>query len=160
MGSVADSERDGAAVVIPPPLVFLAAIVVAVVMGWLWPRGVWFDAPLRYVVGGVGLLASGWLLSGAIGQFKRMDQDPKPWRPTPAITEAGPYRFTRNPMYLGFAAFTVGLGFVLGNGWFVPAALLAALAVQRTAIVHEEAYLERKFGEAYLAYKRRVRRWL
>ena len=155
-----DAERDGATVVVPPPLVFLAAIVVALLIHWGWPQDAWVEAPLRYVVGAVAVLSSGWLLSGAIRQFKRMNQDPKPWRPTPAITDEGPYRLTRNPMYLGFVAFTVGLGFLLNNGWFVLAALLAAAAVQRTAIVHEEAYLERKFGEAYRAYKRRVRRWI
>lgn len=145
---------------VPPPLVFLGAIVVAMLVDWAWPRDVWIAAPLRYVVGAASVLCSAWLLSGAIRQFKRMGQDPKPWRPTPEITEEGPYRVTRNPMYLGFVAFTVGLGFLLDNGWFPLAALLAAMVVQRTAIVHEEAYLERKFGESYRAYKRRVRRWI
>lgn len=145
---------------VPPPLVFLAAIIVALLVDWVWPRDAWIDAPLRYVVGAGSVLAAAWLLTGAIGQFKRMKQDPKPWRPTPAITDAGPYRLTRNPMYLGFVAFTVGLGLLLNNGWLPLAAIIAAMAVQRTAIVHEEAYLDRKFGESYRAYKRRVRRWI
>lgn len=145
---------------VPPPLVFLAAIIIALIVDWAWPRDAWIDAPLRYFVGTGSVLAAGWLLSGAIRQFKRMKQDPKPWCPTPEITDQGPYRLTRNPMYLGFVAFTVGLGLLLNNGWFPLAAIVAAVAVQRTAIVHEEAYLERKFGEVYRAYKRRVRRWL
>ena len=146
--------------VVPPPIVFVVAIGFAFLLGWVWPRGVWLDAPLRYVVGAASVLGAGALLRGAIGQFRRMEQDPKPWRPTPAITSDGPYRFTRNPMYLGFVAFTVGLGFLVDNGWLPILAVFAAAGVQRTAIVHEEAYLERKFGEEYRAYKRRVRRWI
>jgi protein-S-isoprenylcysteine O-methyltransferase Ste14 len=63
-------------------------------------------------------------------------------------------------MYLGMTLVTIGIGHIVGNGWFAITAVFALLAVQQLAVVHEEAYLERKFGDAYREYKKRVRRWL
>ena len=153
-------EHDGAAVKIPPPLWFLLAIVLAVVMGWVWPRDPWFGGVLRWILA-AGSLAGGVYFTGsALKVFRGMDQDPKPWMPTPAITSDGPYGITRNPMYLGLVMLVVGIGHLIGNGWFSITAVLAAIAVQKTAIEPEEAYLERKFGDTYRDYKRKVRRWV
>jgi protein-S-isoprenylcysteine O-methyltransferase Ste14 len=158
---VADKEeRDGAAVRVPPPLLFLVAIVLAVGLGWVWPRDPWFGGMLRWILAAGSLVGGIYLTASALGVFRRMGQDPKPWLPTPAITTEGPYGVTRNPMYLGLVMLVVGIGHLVGNGWFSITAVLAAIAVQKTAIEPEEAYLERKFGEDYLAYKRKVRRWV
>ena len=63
-------------------------------------------------------------------------------------------------MYLGLVMLVVGIGHLVGNGWFSITAILAAIAVQKTAIEPEEKYLEKKFGDAYRDYKRKVRRWV
>jgi protein-S-isoprenylcysteine O-methyltransferase Ste14 len=83
-----------------------------------------------------------------------------PWTSTPQIVSSGVYRFTRNPMYLGLAAIQLGIGVALGNGWIVALVPAVLAAVHVLAIRPEEAYLERKFGDAYRQYKRSVRRWL
>lgn len=152
--------EDAATVRVPPPLVFVAGLVVAGVLGWVWPRNPWVGGWLGLVVGGLSVLGGIALIANALGQHRRTGQDPKPWRPSPAILTEGPYAITRNPMYLGMALVSVGIGYVLGNGWFAITAALAAFVVQKLAIEPEEAYLERTFGDAYLAYKRRVRRWV
>ncbi|HEX7719149.1 MAG TPA: isoprenylcysteine carboxylmethyltransferase family protein, partial [Woeseiaceae bacterium] len=72
----------------------------------------------------------------------------------------GPYRFTRNPMYLLMVLVCVAVAIILSNAWIVVLTPLCAWALYRFAILPEEAYLERKFGDGYRDYKRRVRRWL
>ena len=80
--------------------------------------------------------------------------------PTDAIVQRGPFNFSRNPLYLSMVLLLLGLGFVKNTVWFLALAGLAAILLTRAVIVPEERYLERKFGETYLDYKRRVRRWI
>lgn len=154
-------ERDGAAVRFPPPLVYLAALVAGVLLHA-------YAAALPLAIGagvraGAGLAVAGAgasLIAAALGLFRRTGQNPEPWKPTPEIIATGVYRFTRNPMYLGMALLQAGIGIGLANAWVVALAPLSLAVVQAIAVRHEEAYLERKFGAAYLAYKESVRRWL
>ena len=81
-------------------------------------------------------------------------------RPTTAIVESGPYRFTRNPIYLGMFGGLIGLGIAFDNPWLLLLMVLFALVIRYGVVAREEAYLERMFGDAYRGYRRRVRRWL
>jgi len=92
--------------------------------------------------------------------FRRSGQDANPWKPTPEIVDRGPYRFTRNPMYVQMILGCIGFAILLINVWIVILTPVGAWLLQKLAIEPEEAYLERKFGEDYLSYKRRVRRWI
>lgn len=156
-----DAERDGAAVRFPPPLVYLAALATGVLLQA-------FVAALPLAIGtgariGAGLAVAGpglALIAAALGLFRRTGQDPEPWKPTPEIISTGVYRFTRNPMYVGMTLLQAGIGIGLANAWVVALAPVSLAIVYAIAVRHEEAYLERKFGAAYLAYKASVRRWL
>jgi protein-S-isoprenylcysteine O-methyltransferase Ste14 len=156
-----DAERDGAEVRFPPPLVYLGALATGVLLQA-------FAAPLPLAIGtgariGVGGAAAGSgvaLVAAALGLFRRTGQRPEPWTPTPVILSSGVYRYTRNPMYLGMALLQAGIGIGLANAWVVALAPVSLAIVYAIAVRHEEAYLERKFGAAYLAYKASVRRWL
>jgi protein-S-isoprenylcysteine O-methyltransferase Ste14 len=92
--------------------------------------------------------------------FRRSGQNENPWKPTPAIVERGPYRITRNPMYLQMVLVCVGFALMLMNVWILLLTPLGAWILQRFAIEPEEAYLERKFGDDYRSYRQRVRRWI
>jgi protein-S-isoprenylcysteine O-methyltransferase Ste14 len=84
----------------------------------------------------------------------------RPDRPALTIVRHGPYRFTRNPMYLSLCLLQLALGFVL-DGWMpLLCAIPLALILHYGVILREEAYLERKFGKSYLDLKRQVRRWI
>lgn len=155
------TTRDGAAVRLPPPLVFLLALLAGTALHLLAaPLRVALPDTLR-VVASVTFAAIGLgLIGAAIGLFRRTGQDPRPWKSTPSIIADGVYRYTRNPMYVGMAAVLAAVGIGAANGWLLGLVPLALAIVHVTAVRPEEAYLEEKFGAEYLAYKQQVRRWV
>jgi len=110
----------------------------------------------------------GWLLAGAgvalaasaIVLFRRAGTSPVPIQPTTALVAQGPYRFTRNPMYVGLAALYAGIALLVNSLWPLVLLPVVLVVIRWWVIAREEAYLERKFGDAYRAYTRRERRWL
>ncbi len=155
------ADQDRAAVRFPPPFVPLIALALGVALHrWVWPAPLPVKGLLRW--GATALLLGGGLalMGAAAGLFRRTGQDPKPWVSTPEIIESGVYGFTRNPMYVAMGLLQAGLGVALANGWVVGLVPVTCAVIQLIAIRHEEAYLERKFGSTYTAYKARVRRWL
>lgn len=156
-------QRDAAAVRIFPPAVPLLTILLGVGLNRMWPIDLGFGlpAPERYWLGGsIALGAFLGLGFWSVVLFRRGGQSENPWKPTPHIVEGGPFRFTRNPMYLQMVLICFGFAVILMNWWILVLTPVGGWLLQRFAILPEEAYLERKFGEIYLAYKRRVRRWL
>ena len=153
-------EHDGAAVRLPPPLVFLLAVLAGIVLQLFLPfrldlpRGVRIGVTLAFVLAGISVWGT------AIGLFRRSGQSPRPWESTPEIISAGVYRYTRNPMYLAMALLQAAIAVGASNGWILALVPVSLVIVYFTAVRHEEAYLERKFGAVYLEYKRTVRRWL
>lgn len=157
------TEYDAAVRRFFPPGVPLATILLGVGLEWFWPLdpGFALAAPARYWLGGAILLIGlAVLIVWPFLLFRRSGQDPEPWKPTPEILEGGPYGFTRNPMYLQMVLGCLGFAVLLWNLWILILTPVCAWVLQKYAIQPEEAYLERKFGEGYLAYKRRVRRWI
>lgn len=155
--------EDAAAVRVFPPAIPLVTILLGVGLNWMWPIDVGFALPRpeRYWLGGV--IVAGALLGlglWSVVLFRRGGQDENPWKPTPHIEERGPFRLTRNPMYLQIVLICIGFSILLMNWWVLALTPVGAWLLQRFAILPEEAYLERKFGGDYLAYKERVRRWL
>jgi protein-S-isoprenylcysteine O-methyltransferase Ste14 len=153
--------EKGARVRFPPPLVFLGGILVGVACAYVVA-----PAPLPVgrtagVVAGLVLLAAGVsLAASARVLFSRTGQSPVPWKPSPELILQGPYRFTRNPMYVGLTLVQAGLGLGMNNLWIVLFALPALLTVHLIAVRPEERYLTEKFGESYTRYLSRVRRYL
>jgi len=92
--------------------------------------------------------------------FHGSGQDPAPWKSTPEILSKGIYRFSRNPMYVGMALIQTAIALAKANGWMLALVPATLFFIYLTAVRHEEAYLEGKFGDAYIEYKRSVRRWL
>ena len=159
----ADGQKDRAEVRVIPPAVPVVIVLVGIGLNYVWPVdfGFLLLAPARYWVGGL-IVAGAFFGLGlwSVIIFRRSGQSENPWKPTPQIVERGPFRLTRNPMYLQMVLICIGVAVILMNVWILVFTPLCAWVLQRFAILPEERYLERKFGESYLAYKRRVRRWL
>jgi len=161
-GSLAPTPRvpDAANLgLIRPPLVYLAAIALGLVVHFFWavplvPR--FLSTPIGLIV----VLAAVALFVSAVRTFRAAGTPIPGNRPTTIIVRAGPYRFTRNPIYLAFSLFQLGLSVWINSLAMllalVPAVLLMALVV----IPREERYLEARFASEYLPYKASVRRWL
>lgn len=155
--SVAPRERGP--VPFPPPLIYIAGLAGAIILERIWPTPN-LPLPLAIVAGLAGGAASAYLDLGATRSFAIKKTPVIPWHAPTALVTKGNYRFTRNPMYLGMAALLLGISLAFGFLWGVALLPLVVLAVDRLVIAREEAYLEKKFGEPYLEYKERVRRWL
>lgn len=157
------SPTDAANVRFFPPGIPLIIILTGVGLDHFWPFNLADEVPrvLRYCVGSV--LAGGALLglgAWSVIIMRQSGQSENPWKPTNSIIERGPFRITRNPMYLQMVIICFGVAVGLMNGWLFLLTPLCGWLLQQLAIIPEEKYLERKFGESYLAYKKRVPRWL
>jgi protein-S-isoprenylcysteine O-methyltransferase Ste14 len=156
-------QRDAAAVRIFPPAVPVVTILLGVGLNRVLPIELGFALPTpeRYWLGGMIVAGAILGLGGwSVRLFRRSGQNENPWKPTSRIVDRGPFRFTRNPMYLQMLLVCVGVAVILMNWWVLVLTPVGGWLLQQFAILPEEAYLERKFGDRYLAYKRRVRRWL
>src|SRR5262245_28738621 len=142
-----------------PPLVYLISLVSGAVLQ--------LARPLPFLPGTLPVLLGAPLVVVAIAVFSysvakfRAARTPVPARkPTTAIVRTGPYRFSRNPIYLAFSLFQLGIAIWVNSVWLL-ATLVGAVALIHTVVIpKEEQYLERKFGAQYLEYKMSVRRWL
>jgi protein-S-isoprenylcysteine O-methyltransferase Ste14 len=157
--SDSSAGRDISGVIAPPPFVFLAGLAVGFGLEALLPGSSVPDA-LAWILGGVLLLAGLALLFSFERTFTQKKTPANPWRPTTAIATDGPYRLTRNPAYVGMALVYLGIALLSQALWvLVPLPFVLAI-IDRGVIAREERYLERKFGQEYLDYKGRVRRWV
>ena len=158
---MSSEPSDIPGVIAPPPIIFLTFLAGGWTLGNLigepslglpdlWRRGI------ALVLVAVGLLIEG----AAGGHFHRAGTAVEPWKPSTALVTTGIYGLTRNPIYVGFTAIYIGLAVGLDSPLAAAMILPCLIVIDRFVIVREEAYLERKFGEAYRAYKGKARRWL
>lgn len=153
-------EQDNPGIRVPPPLIYLLPLVAGLLLDRrshvpFLPRGV--GRLLGWPLIGGGALLAGW--------FRRtMSEADAPIRtdkPVPRLlTTEGPFRYTRNPGYLSLAMIYAGVAVLRNALWAIVPLPLVLYVIQREVIGREERYLERTFGEEYLEYKRRVRRWV
>ena len=149
----------GAAVRVLPPLLYLIPLLVAWFADRIVPLGLHGGAAGRWV-GGLLIALGLALLTWAFVTFQRHGTTVVPWARVHALTTDGPYRYTRNPIYVADALSYLGACLVLDNAWALLMLPVVLVATYRLVIRHEEAYLADLFGRAYADYRRRVRRWL
>jgi protein-S-isoprenylcysteine O-methyltransferase Ste14 len=152
-------EQDKAGVVAPPPLIYLGALLFGLLLNRRFPM---VFLPHRIARGlGWPLLGGGVVLLGWFEQAMRQADTPtSPYKPVSHIATEGPFRYTRNPGYLSMATIYTGIATRANALWTILVLPVALLMIQRGVIEREERYLEGKFGEEYLSYKARVRRWM
>ena len=155
------ARNDSAGVLAPPPLLFLGAWAAAHLLNCIIPFRISSgDGELRRVVGGAFVTAGVCLSAMVVTRFADASTPVSPLRATRALVIDGPYRYSRNPDYLGQALVYVGLSIASNRVW--PLILFpAALAVVTNGVIErEERYLGRRFGAMYREYVDRVPRWL
>ena len=151
---------DVAGVIALPPLIFLGFLAAAAVLEAVVPLLLAAHAFTRYLAGAA--LAAGGFVMIAMGtrRFLAAGTNIPPTLPTTALVVDGIYRQTRNPLYLGTTLIYLGLGVAAGSLWAIGLVVPLMWVINVGVVAREERYLERKFGDAYRAYKARVRRWV
>jgi len=144
---------------IRPPLVYLGAIALGLLLHFAWP--VRLVPPVASVpLGATAALAAVALFISAVRTFRNAGTPVPGNRPTTAIVRTGPYRYSRNPIYLAFSLLQIGIAFWLNSPWLLVTLVPAVALMSLVVIPREEQYLETRFPSEYLPYKDSVRRWL
>jgi protein-S-isoprenylcysteine O-methyltransferase Ste14 len=149
-----------AQVIIRPPLAWALAVLAGLVLDWLEPLPFLPDDLPAGWLGALLFVLALALAIWALDTITRAGSNVPTNRPTTTIVESGPYRFTRNPIYLGMFGGLLGLAIAFDNLWLLLMLVPFALVIRYGVVAREETYLERKFGDVYRGYRRRVRRWL
>ena len=153
-------SADTSNAIVRPPIAWAVAIIVGLGAGWLYPLSFVPASVPRFWIGG-GLFGFAfalaiWAIRTIRGAGTRIETN----KPTTVIVTNGPFRFTRNPVYIGMLLGQTGVAIGFDNLWVLAMLVPFYLVIRYGVVAREEAYLERKFGAVYLGYKSRVRRWL
>ena len=152
-------QRDNPGIKLPPPLIYVVPLLLGLMLDTrrhlpFLPHGLARGLGLSLVGGGAVLNA--WFLR----TIRKAEVPIRTDKPVPRLTMEGPFGYSRNPSYLALAMIYAGIASVRNSLWAMLLLPLVVMVMQREVIGREERYLERTFGEEYLAYKARVRRWV
>ena len=156
------SQPDFADVAVKPPLLFLGAVVVGLLLSLALPIGPTLGSAnkLAVIVGLIFVVLGFALAAFSVRTFTHAGADVVPGRPATTLVTNGPYRVTRNPIYIGFTLIYFGIAILATSVWMLLLLVPLLIILQRRVVEREETYLDVKFGEAYQKYKARVPRWL
>jgi protein-S-isoprenylcysteine O-methyltransferase Ste14 len=152
-------HHDNPGINVPPPLIYLLPLL----LGLLLDRRRRLSFLPRGAARGLGwsLLGGGVALNGLfLRTIREADVPIRTDKPVPRLTTEGPFRYTRNPSYLALAMIYAGIAVLRNSLWAILLLPLVVVVIQREVIGREERYLERAFGQEYLDYKGKVRRWV
>ena len=153
------AARDNPGVVTRPPLIYLCSIFIGLALQFVWPLKV-LPAPLEAMLGGSLMLVAIVLFTLSVRQFVAAGTAVQTHRPTTTILRTGPYRFSRNPIYVSFTLLYIGIAVWVNSAWLLGMLIPTLIVISYGVIAREERYLAQKFGEEYLRYKASARRWL
>ena len=155
-------DQDHPKIIVLPPIAFFAAVLLTFALDRWLALGALNDIPrLPLVVVGGAFMAVALLIAvTGILAFKRAETNVNPYQPALNIVRDGPYRFTRNPMYLGMIMFVLGFGIAMATLWGLILACLLWALLHWGVVLPEEKYLTDKFGDDYRALLSSTRRWL
>ena len=153
-------NQDNPGIRVPPPLIDLLPLVAGLALDRRFLHVPFLPRRLARPLGWA-LIGSSWLVGGwFMRTIEKAGTPIRTDRPVPRLVTDGPFRYTRNPGYLGLTMLYAGIAVLRNSLWAILLLPLVLYVIQREVIGREERYLERTFGEEYLAYKARVRRWV
>ncbi len=155
-GMVSEVANPG---IMRPPFVYLGAMALGLLLHFAWPVQL-VPRAVSGPLGGTAVLVAVALFLSAARTFRTAGTPVPGNRPTTTIVRTGPYRYSRNPIYLSFSLLQLGVAFWVNSLWLLVTLMLAVALMSFVVIPREERYLERRFPSEYLPYKASVRRWL
>jgi len=155
------NKKDNPGVYIPPPLLYVVIFLAAIfIQKEIEINDSVFHLQLTKAIGIILIITSLFFTVTSLTKFFKTKNTLIPFKPASSLQTNGIYHISRNPMYLGLAIVYLGITCMMGNWWNIILFPLLILVVQESIIKKEEKYLRRAFGEKYLDYKNRVRRWI
>ncbi len=156
-----ENKKNHPAIYIPPPLIYVATFCAALLIQKLVPLNKhFFNTTTAKVIGLAVILMGLFFNFPALRQFFITKNTIVTIKPANSLQTTGIYALSRNPMYISLLLFYTGISFIIGNGWNFILLPVLFMVVQEYIIKREESYLERRFGQQYLDYKFKVKRWL
>ena len=154
-------KEDNPGIYIPPPVIFAVIFIVAFFIQKIIPiDDSLFQKDATKTVGILFFLIALYLLVKGVWKFIETGNTLITIQPASSLQSSGIYKFTRNPMYFGLIGLYLALTCSIGNWWHIIFLPILILIIQEYVIKREEKYLARKFGQQYLDYKKKVRRWM
>jgi protein-S-isoprenylcysteine O-methyltransferase Ste14 len=154
-------KQDSPGVYLPPPLIYVLIFVTAVfIQRTFYIEDSFFHLTLTKGIAILFLIVAFYFMTTSLIKFFKTKNTVVLIKPAASLQTNGVYGISRNPMYVGLAFVYLGITCFIGNWWNIILFPLLILIIQGFVIKSEEKYLERAFGDKYLEYKRRVRRWL
>lgn len=154
-----NSVPDNANVIALPPFIYATAFLVGLLLHLAFPIHP-LPTMLARWLGLLFIVISAVIAVSALWALRRKQTTFDVSKPTTAIVTDGPYHFSRNPLYVSLTLLYLGVACLINTLWILLLVIPTLIVMQHGVIAREEAYLERKFGEEYLSYKRQVRRWI
>jgi len=145
--------------IVRPPVVYLSAIALGLLLHLAWPLRL-APAAIGVPLGAIAVIVAVALFLYAVRTLRSAGTPVPGNRPTTTIVRTGPFRFSRNPIYLSFSLLLLGVAFLVNSWWLLATLALAVALMSFVVIPREERYLQRRFPSEYLPYKASVRRWL
>jgi protein-S-isoprenylcysteine O-methyltransferase Ste14 len=152
-------DKHGPGIRLHPPIIYAISILAGIGLNNFWPLAMPYGLHNR--IYGVILIAVATLLAAwSLFKLHKADTDVRPDKPDSTLLTSGPYRFTRNPLYIVLTLAQLTVAIWLNNLWILLLVIPSVIVISLYAIAREERYLETLFGQQYLDYKKQVRRWL
>jgi protein-S-isoprenylcysteine O-methyltransferase Ste14 len=160
MNEASGDLRDNSGAAVRPPIAWSLTAIAGFALDWLYPLPFLPAAVPAGWLGGIVFLAGLALLIWGATTFRRSGTEVRTSQPSTRIVATGPYRYTRNPIYIGMFLGLGGLAVGFNSLWLLILLVPFYLVIRYGVVAREEGYLELKFGDVYRAYKARVRRWM
>lgn len=154
-----DELPDNPGIIAPPPLIYAGPLAVGLLFNLKFPMR-FLPRKVARILGLTLIGTSVFIISQAFPKMRRAGTNVDPTKPTTVLVTEGPFKYTRNPLYLSLTLFYVGVATLVNALWTMLLLPTVLFVINRGVIDREERYLERKFGEQYIQYKGRVRRWI
>ena len=154
-----DKNPDHPRIIARPPFIYFAFIIIGAVLNRWWPMKMklgGLSLPLGWGFIAVGLSLMTW----GVLVMKKANTPVDPHETPTALVVRGPFRFSRNPLYISLTLIYIGIAVLLRDGWIFCLLIPLLMAMYYGVILREEEYLEKNFEEEYWKYKRTVRRWI
>jgi len=152
-------KTDNPGVIALPPLIYAAGVIIGIVLHFIHPIS-FLPNYLNPWLGIVLIVISILIVLPAVRSFTNAKTEFHVRKPSTALVKTGLYKYSRNPMYISLTLLYFGITFLINSLWLLILVIPVLIIMQKGVIEREESYLEKKFGDDYIEYRKRVRRWI